>query len=108
MPHCIIEYSSDVNMDSPQEVMSQVHDILVQVGGVQAANIKSRMIPCQDYLVNQGGETFVAFTLKLLPGRSPSLKTQLGKKILKTLQSHMEADKVSVEIIELEKEFYFK
>jgi 5-carboxymethyl-2-hydroxymuconate isomerase len=108
MPHCIIELSEDIKINRPQDILSGIHDILIQVGGIKSTNIKSRIIPYHNYLVNQGDESFVALTLRLLPGRSPSLKAQLGEAILTYIKTHMEADKFSVEIIEIEQEFYFK
>lgn len=107
MPHCIIEYSSDLDIDA-KELLPELHRLLSYDGEVKVANIKSRLIPVDDYFVNQGNETFAALTVKILPGRKSKWKSRKGKELLQLLKSNIDADKLSVEMIEMDKDLYFK
>lgn len=108
MPHCIIEHSIDLKVVAVSDFLTQLHEVLSFDGEIQLHKIKTRLIPCQTYLVGDTQDSFLALTLKLMPGRSPEWKQQLGQKLYKFLKYEIDCEHISVEILELNTPFYIK
>lgn len=110
MPHCVIEYSND--LDKKKEIIQTVEMInqnLVDSKLFDKKTIKIRAIPISTYLI--GGEkiSFIHTTIRLLKGRTDKQKEVLSKKILNTLSNkyHL-VENISVEIIDINPNCYAK
>lgn len=82
MPHCILEYSSNV-LDQPG-VRALLLDINHAIAGscdIALADIKSRAIRHDDYAIADGApdRTFVTLDIQILGGRSDAVKTAVSK-----------------------------
>ena len=107
MPHCIIEYSRELAI--APDLLEDLNHLLCIDGEINIENLKSRLICLDQVLVGQNNEQLlVALTLKLLPGRNTQWKQELGHKLLRFLKSRFDTQTISVEIVEMNKEFYFK
>jgi 5-carboxymethyl-2-hydroxymuconate isomerase len=88
MPHCIFEYSANI-ADKPDwpKIVMQVHQKLIAIGQFLAADIKSRVIEHQNFLIGTGepGQSFVTLNLQILDGRSDETKRELSRMALDVL-----------------------
>ncbi|MBE9609755.1 5-carboxymethyl-2-hydroxymuconate Delta-isomerase [Chitinilyticum piscinae] len=88
MPHCILEYSSNI-IDQPdyRALLLTIHDTLMQSGQFELADIKSRVIRHEQFLIGDGNPAlaFVTCTLQLLAGRSDAVKTALAEALQQRL-----------------------
>ena len=80
MPHIVIEHSTDGH-DSfdATALMHALHDAAAATGVVQAADLKIRTVPCENYLVAGRSDGFCHVTLSLLEGRTPVQKVALSE-----------------------------
>ena len=81
MPHCILEYSSNIQ-EKPdlQQLFSELHEALAATGEFSVSDFKSRAI-CHDiYFIADGTKdrTFVALEICILGGRSDETKTRIS------------------------------
>ena len=109
MPHCIIEYSSDLENGIVSTVIQTINEILIASDLFDPRTIKVRALPFSKYLT--GGETksFVHVTLKLLSGRTEELRSQLSQDILDLLiNTFKSVEKISVDIVEMNRNCYKK
>lgn len=86
MPHCIVEYASELKNDvSPARMMEIVFTACVDSQLFQRQDIKVRAISFDDYLVGNGDRRFLHVCLKILDGRSPQQKQNLSQSVLQEL-----------------------
>ncbi len=80
MPHCTLEYSSNV-VDRPdmKRLLLDIHEALVKAGSVALAAIKSRAIKHEQFVVGDGdpNRAFVALTIQVFGGRSDEVKAEI-------------------------------
>ena len=91
MPHCILEYSNNI-VDQPdfRKLLLEVHEFLVSTGQFKLADIKSRVL-CHDIFVIGDGASdraFVTMNVCMLGGRDDSVKTTVSKGVLQLLGMH--------------------
>ena len=91
MPHCILEYSANVP-DRPDlaRVLSDVHAALMATGQFTLADIKSRAVRHEHFLIGDGdpARVFVTLTVQILGGRSDEVKEQISEAVLTALARH--------------------
>ncbi len=93
MPHLRLEYSANVHFDGElTSLFSQLHTVLVDIGGIRLENCKTRAYAAEDFLVadgtaDEGGRAgaFVHLDVRFMEGRSEELKQEIGAKLLNRL-----------------------
>jgi 5-carboxymethyl-2-hydroxymuconate isomerase len=110
MPHCIIEYPVNLEKETNfKKVVLQINQAIVNSDLFDNTTIKTRAIPIANYLIGGLQKPFIHITVKLLQGRTKDQKQTLAKELLKTTSKIFKIiDDVSVEIIELNPDYYFK
>ena len=107
MPHCIIEFSNDLNTRIKETVKTVTVDI-ENSGLFDKRTIKTRAIPINDYLVGGTEESFIHVTVKMLEGRSGVQKKELSQRILSSVMKLYDIENISVEIMDLHTYSYSK
>jgi 5-carboxymethyl-2-hydroxymuconate isomerase len=115
MPHLTLEYTSNLPRDiAAQELFGRLHRILADVGGIDIRNCKSRAVGRDAFLVGDGRDEagYVHLDVRILEGRTPAVKQEVGRQILHALRDAYRADasemQVTVEIRDMPKDHYFK
>jgi 5-carboxymethyl-2-hydroxymuconate isomerase len=117
MPHLTLEYSSNIEFKlNHQDLFAQLHRLLNEAGGIRIDNFKSRALMRENFLVGRGDieNAFVHLELRLLEGRSPEAKNEIGQGCLQLLKEFYapslanQALQITVEIADISKETYFK
>ncbi|CAM1366196.1 5-carboxymethyl-2-hydroxymuconate isomerase [Tenacibaculum litopenaei] len=109
MPHCIIEYSSDI--ENAKEILDTVRIVNTEIensGLFDKKTIKTRALPIDVYLVGGVEKSFIHITVKILEGRTDTQKKDLSERILKCVLSKYNIENISVEIVELHTQSYSK
>ncbi|MCB1532069.1 MAG: hypothetical protein KDJ35_04275 [Alphaproteobacteria bacterium] len=80
MPHITVEYTETLSVDMPK-LLSALHKDLAGRESVNIHAIKTRAIPVQYSIVGDGHEDdkMIHICLKLLPGRSDELRTEMAQ-----------------------------
>lgn len=108
MPHCIIEYSKDLDMD-PNTLVKVVHAGATQSELFDATAIKTRAIAYEHFLVGEGNRSFVHVSAKMLSGRTNEQKNHLSRILFSQLQAlELQNCTLTVEVIDLDKLSYAK
>lgn len=117
MPHCIIEYSSNVkdSVNFP-EFFKRLHELLASSSDIQLDQLKSRWLRREDYFIGDGSpqNAFVYLQISLMTGRTLELRKQLGQSALDLLASYFPRTQaelscsMTVEMREMERETHFK
>lgn len=117
MPHCILEYSDNIiETDETLDVLSDLHDLLVETGHFQLEDIKSRTVCYEEFHIGDGNpeNAFIHLHLSILSGRSLELRQQLSQQVLSFLEVQYSASleqlncSITVEISEIFSETYCK
>lgn len=110
MPHCVIEYSSEVAEQlSIDRLMAAVHDAAFSTGLFPEYDIKTRAIAYDRYRTGQTDDTFVHVNLHLLSGRNDEQKADLSEKVLAGIDPLLPGVvSVGVEIIDIHRTSYRK
>ncbi len=91
MPHCIIEYSSNIS-DLPDftKLLTDVNQMLANTDLFKLNDIKSRIIKHNLYLIGDGDSkrAFVTMNLQILDGRPDDIKVDLSRKALAILKQY--------------------
>lgn len=115
MPHLVLEYSNNLDLaEDFNSLFQQLHQLLAEKLPTDLANCKSRCIPHALFFIGDQNENnaFLHLTLKILPGRSDSLKRQLGEELLKCLSLFLKEKKtnlkinLSVEILDSDRHYF--
>lgn len=110
MPHCIIEYSKELELSvNPESLINSVYSGMLESKLFSASDIKVRAIAFDHFVTGKTDQTFVHVTTKMLSGRDLELRTQLSRSILTKLTELLKNPiSITVEILEIEKESYAK
>ena len=110
MPHCVIEYSSEVaEQVCVTELMAAVYEAAFSTGLFPEYHIKTRAVAYDHFRVGQTSDTFVHVNLHLLSGRDDGQKSDLSEKVLAGIESLLpKVGVVSVEIIDMHRASYRK
>lgn len=111
MPHIVVEYTETLSnqVDIPK-LLSDLHYDLAGRETVNLDAIKTRAIPVQYAVVGDGKEKMIHVTLRLLPGRSDELKSEMAQGLfdIAVKERHDDRVKVSVEVVDMHAESYKK
>ena len=108
MPHCIIEFSSDI---SPEPLMSSVFEgaIASDLFDKQGADIKVRAIAYDHHISGASFSSFIHVTLKILGGRSEEQKASLSNLVLQKVKENKYSNcSITVEVIDIDRASYTK
>ena len=116
MPQITIEYTSNISMNfDKSSFLSQINQLVHQEGKSNLDNCKSRLIRLDDYFVgNSSTNAFVHLTLQFLQGRDTLTKNNLGNALLTYLEETFLSEnrdeniQITVHIVDIDKESYFK
>ncbi|MGF1701464.1 5-carboxymethyl-2-hydroxymuconate Delta-isomerase [Photobacterium makurazakiensis] len=110
MPHCIIEYSQNIeSQTSPFSLVNAVSEGASLSGLFDGPDIKTRAIPYQYYQVGSEQSDFVHVSVRILCGRDHEQKAHLSDHVLKGLVALGLTDvSLTVEIIDIDKDTYSK
>lgn len=108
MPHCIIEYSKDLDHNlAISELVSVVHQSVFSSGLFEESSIKTRAVEYSHYQTGLSATPFIHITLKIMFGRNHQQKKELTSIVLDTLKESSNAPiSLSVEVMDIEKVSY--
>lgn len=108
MPHCIVEYSHNLEQEvPPHDWIEAVQRACLATELFQPSDIKLRAFACKHFITGGVQDAFVHVTIRMLPGRSVERKNQLSQSVLDALCSFsIKQVSLSVEIIEMDKDSY--
>ncbi|WP_257276127.1 MULTISPECIES: 5-carboxymethyl-2-hydroxymuconate Delta-isomerase [unclassified Endozoicomonas] len=110
MPHCVIEYSSDIEQNhSIRDLISTVHQSALESRLFKAEDIKSRAIPCEYFQTAQPEQSFVHITVRIMKGRTTTEKKDLSQKVLSAADQIIpNVNILTVEILDIDTDSYSK
>ena len=110
MPHCIIEYSKEIeNSLSPARLLKAVQQGAFNSGLFQERDIKTRTLSFEHYQVGNTELRFIHVTVRILSGRTAEQRANLSNSVLGTLEAlGLSSTSLTVEICEIDKESYAK
>ena len=117
MPQITLEYTSNINQSIDfKKLISDLHQILSEVGGIRIKNCKSRAVCRNNYFVGDGSSTgaFVHVDLMLVKGRSAEWVEKIGNLVLEKLEAAYSESKdvldlqITIHFSDLDRERYFK
>lgn len=105
MPHVIIETPKKL-LNQPNDLLKHINQILIDTGHFKAVDIKTRIIPVEDYLIGTDVECqdFIAVKLLIMQGRSLEVRQNFADVLLNGLKQHFAdypAMQCTVEVLEL-------
>ena len=110
MPHCIIEYSSDVaDQVSIEDLVDATHQGALSSELFPEYDIKTRALAYQRHQTGSTRDSFVHVTVRLLSGRSDTQKADLSEKVLAHIEPILpDVVSVGVEICDMHRASYRK
>ena len=106
MPHCIIEYSK--NLEAAQ-LIDAVYQGARKSKLFEDDDIKSRTMEFDHYQSGSTKNSFVHVTTKILSGRNLEQRSMLSRLILSELESlSIQSTSLTVEVVEMERTSYAK
>lgn len=110
MPHCIIEYSQNLEQEVPPlDWMEAVQKACIDSELFKPADIKLRAFSCKHFITGGVQDAFVHVTVRMLSGRTQQQKNELSQSVLDALCSFsVKQVSLSVEILEMENESYLR
>ena len=117
MPHLKLEHSTNIKEKiDPEALFSTCHQILVDTIGADLFRCQSRVIPCNLFYIGDGSSKkgFIYLEVLLLEGRPLPKLQELGKALLKTLESYFATSlkelnlQMAVRLGEFSPSLYFK
>lgn len=108
MPHCIIEYSEDLN-DNVSEISRAVFSGALASNLFEAGDIKIRAIPYKNYQVGHSATSFVHVSSRLLSGRDSTQKRQLNTAMVDCIKNlNLKNCSITAEAVDIHRESYVK
>lgn len=114
MPHIVVEYTDSItrSVDIPKLCFA-LHEDLAARETVDIHAIKTRAIPVQYTIVgdNKEPDKMIHITLRLLPGRSDELKTQMTQGLVKIagdIAHHDDRLTITAEVVDMHGPSYVK
>ncbi|NVK73586.1 MAG: 5-carboxymethyl-2-hydroxymuconate Delta-isomerase [Oceanospirillaceae bacterium] len=110
MPHCIVEYSQNLEQEvPPADLLEAVKGACIASQLFMEEDIKLRSVPYKNFLMAGKEDAFVHVVLRVLSGRSLEQRQQLSHFVLEALiQFSLKDVSFSVEVCEMERETYAK
>ena len=117
MPHCVLEYSDNI-VDQPDfyALLHQVHEFLAGTGMFKLADIKSRVLRHDLFIVGDGSRdrAFVTMNVCIFGGRDEATKAKISNGVLQVLQQHFPKTfaerrcSLTVQISDIDRDSYAK
>ena len=114
MPHCIIEYSKDLEeVIGSEQLMTAVYHGAFSSQLFASNDIKVRSLSFENYQCGTVKSSFVHVVTKILSGRTLEQRIELSQEIITELKAELKkldcaATTLTVEIVEIEKSSYAK
>ncbi len=117
MPHLTLEYSTNIGRpEGLPALLTTLHRVLAEIGGIKRENCKSRAYPASDFLVSDGKpeDAFVHLDIRFLEGRSMDVKQAIGQQAVALLQQFFDPTgdrpglQLTVEVRDITRSTYFK
>ena len=110
MPHCLIEYSKDLEAQLlPEDLMKTVYHAAIDSGLFEAKDIKVRLLSFSKFLPIDGKTAFIHVTLRLLSGRHVETRRALSQQVFDRIQAlGLRGLAMTVDIVEIARETYTK
>ncbi|GAA0817539.1 5-carboxymethyl-2-hydroxymuconate Delta-isomerase [Colwellia sp. D2M02] len=110
MPHCIIEYSAPLHaVLKPSQLISAVYNGAFNSELFENSEIKTRVIPFDNYQSGSVKVNFIHVVTKILSGRTLAQRKLLSQTILAELKMlNLSKTSLTVEIVEMERDSYAK
>lgn len=117
MPQITLEHTANLHPErSWDDLLGRLHDQIAGLTGIETQSCKSRVLTLESYCVGNGDENqaFAHLTIRIFAGRSPAVKTELGRAALALLKHHLAASRddlnvqLTVELRDIDRESYFK
>lgn len=110
MPHCIIEYTSELEPELDiKRLVDVVFDGIEQSGLFDTTAIKVRANKLNYYKSGLDRNDFIHLTVKILPGRTDQQKLLLTESILNKIEQVVGNTKsTSIEVVDLHRPSYNK
>ncbi len=110
MPHCVIEYSKDLDQSRNLKALcAALHDTLLATELFQPISIKVRAESFETYLAGGTVAPFIHVTTSLLEGRPLAKRQALSQSLMASVKNFApEVIHISVEIREMNAETYSK
>ena len=89
MPHCILEYSSNINeKDNLKKLLHDINTMLAGTGLFNLMDIKSRAVEHDLYVVGDGdpNRAFVALTISVFSGKPDDVKASITESAFQLLK----------------------
>lgn len=117
MPQITLEYSTNVVPPlAEDEILGALHEMVAGTIGLPVGNCKSRAVVRDVFRVGDGGVrgAFVHAEVRILAGRPPEKKRELGTRLLEYLTDVFQPltgtldVQITVEIGDIDRDAYFK
>lgn len=110
MPHCIVEYSQNLEQEVPPADWLEVVKAACLASGIfEGPDVKLRGIPYKNFMTSGKEDAFVHVTIRMLSGRPIEQRRALSHLVLEALESFSLKDvSFTVEVCEMERDTYAK
>ncbi|HRW29938.1 MAG: 5-carboxymethyl-2-hydroxymuconate Delta-isomerase [Alphaproteobacteria bacterium] len=110
MPHCVIEYTRDIEKKIDiSELLETAFDAVLTSGHFDRASIKARAIGFDIFKSGQSRDDYIHVKLRILSGRTADEKKFLSDHLIAAIGPHIGNTKsLTVEIIDMDRGSYGK
>ena len=110
MPHCIIEYSKEIEKSvEPKQLINAVYQGALMSDLFKADDIKTRSIGYDNYQAGSIKKAFIHVSVKIFSGRTLEQKKTLSSSIMSQLKMiDFPSILLTIEVLDIEKESYGK
>lgn len=110
MPHCILEYSQNLEQEVPPvDILEAVKEACITANIFTPEDIKLRSFPYKSFMTCGQEDAFVHVMIRLLSGRTLEEKKNLSQLVLDALTKFpLKNVSFSVEICDMDRDIYAK
>ncbi len=110
MPHCILEYSQNLEQEVPPvDMLEAIKEACITSNLFSVEDIKLRSVPYKSFMTAGQEDAFIHVMLRVLSGRTPEQKKHLSHLILEALIKFSLKDvSFSVEVCDMDRDTYAK
>jgi len=110
MPHCILEYSQNLEQEVPPvDLLEVIKEACITSALFSLEDIKLRSLPYKSFITGGQEDAFIHVTLRMLSGRTSEQKKQLSHLVLEALTKFsLKGVSLSVEVCDMHRDTYAK